>query len=118
MLEQSRTQELRVPAQAEEPVALLDPLERPRRMKHAFSIDDLGVLLERFAPHAVPPLVGLLVEVRRVVLEDALDQGANARAVPSVRGADELIVGDAELCPHGSETLGQRIDERLRRDAL
>ena len=32
--------------------------------------------------------------------------------------ADELIVGDAELLPHRLEVIGERIDERLRRDPL
>ena len=87
-------------------------------MEHALAVDDLGVLLERLAADAVPALVRLLVEVGRVALEDALDQRPHARAVRRVRGADELVVRDAEPLPHRAEAIGERVDQRLRRDAL
>src|SRR6185503_834226 len=65
-------------AEAEEPVALLHPLERARGMQHTLSVDDLGILLERLAADAIPPAVRLLVEIVGVVVEDALDQRADA----------------------------------------
>src|SRR5512138_1196053 len=47
----------------EEPVLLGHPLKGAGRMQNAFALDDLVVLLERFASNAIPSLVGLLVEI-------------------------------------------------------
>src|SRR3954452_2321914 len=118
MLRETRTEKVGVSAQPEEPIPLLHPLERARGMEHAFAIHDLGVLLERLAPHAVPALVRLLVEVRGIALEDALDERLHSRAMQGIGGADELIVRDAEATPHRGEVAGERVHEKLWRDAL
>src|SRR5207249_10032706 len=47
---------LGVPAQAEEVVGLLHPDEIERRVFHAAPVDDLRLLLELLAAHAVQPL--------------------------------------------------------------
>src|SRR5205085_11030414 len=51
------TQRVLVLREPEEPVALLDGLERARRVQHAFAVDDIGVGLVRFTSDAVLPPV-------------------------------------------------------------
>src|SRR4051794_3218469 len=87
-------------------------------MQHALAVHNLGVLLERLTSNAIPPLVRLLEEVVRVALEDARDERLHPGAMRRIRGADELVVGDAELLPHGGKATGQLIHERLRSNAF
>src|SRR6185437_2080431 len=82
-------QEFAVARQPEKPVALLHPLQRSRRVQDALSVHDFGVLLERLASHTIPALVGLLVEVVRIALEDAFDQLPDAGFVLRRGRADE-----------------------------
>ena len=112
-----REQKIAVRAQPEEPVALLHPLEHARGMEHAAAVDDLVVLLERLAAHAVIALVRLLIEVVRAALEDAHDERRDAQLVLGGRGAHELVVRDAEPPPHRLESFRNLIDERLRRNS-
>src|SRR5687768_10776047 len=108
-------QPIRVGAQPEKPVLLLDPLERARRVHDAFSIDDLVVLLERLTPDAVPPRVGFLVEVVGRVLEDQLDEALYSRLVRRIRCPDELIEGDSEQSPDLLRAFGDRVHQLLWR---
>ena len=117
-LGEQRLQESRVLAETKEPVALFDPFQRARWMQHALAVDDLCVLLEGFAPDAVPSFVGFLVEVVRVAVDDALDQRLHPGAMHRVRRADELVVRDIQPPPHCAKGLGKRVDERLWLDAL
>ena len=84
-------------------------------MQDALSIHNLVVLLERLAADAVPPGVGLLVEVVGRLLEDLLDQFFHSRLVGGIGGSNELIVRDPEQAPDLLRALGDRIDELLRR---
>jgi len=63
MLGEMRAEEVGVPTEPEEPVPLLDPLERASGVQHAVPLGDLLLCLERFTPHAIPARIGLLVEI-------------------------------------------------------
>jgi hypothetical protein len=83
-------------------------------VQRTLPVHDVGVLLERLAPHAVAPGVRLLVEVPRRALEDAADERLHTGLVVRVGGADELVVGDPQPRPHGLEADGHLVGERLR----
>src|SRR5687767_1193866 len=83
-----------ISAQAEEPVLLGNPLKSSCGMDDALALDDLVVLLERFAANAVPALVFLLVEIAGRILEYRLDERAYAGMVILGGRSHELVVGD------------------------
>ena len=102
-----------ITGEADEPVPLLGPAQRAGRVQDALAVHDLVVALEGLAPDAVPPLIGLLVDVVGAAREDLLDQRADAGLVRRIGRADELVVGDAEAAPHAAEGVGELVHELL-----
>ncbi len=115
LLDEERAQPVGVGREAEEPVALLRPLQLACRVQRAAAVDDLVLRLERFAADAVAPGVGLLVEGIGRAFEDARDERLHADLVGVGGGADELVVGEPEARPDRREARGDVVDERLRR---
>src|SRR4029450_8632419 len=74
-------EELLVAGEPEEPVPLLDQLERPGGMQRAVPVHDVRFGLERLTSDAVKPGVRLLVKIIRVAREDLLDQLAHSPRV-------------------------------------
>src|SRR5665213_2984565 len=93
------TQPVRIFAQPEKPVALLDPFKRTCAVQHTLAIDDLFVRLERFTPDAVPAGVRLGVETVRRTIENPLDQCPDANFVRLTRGSDEPVIRNSECGP-------------------
>ena len=102
----------------EEPVALLDFLERARGMQHALALDDIGVLLEGLTAHAIHAGIGALIKVIRIALGDHPDQRLHAGLVVRLGGANELIVRNAESGPDRLKARRDFIGEGLRRHAI
>src|SRR5207249_9671999 len=82
---------LGVPAQAEEVVGLLHPDEIERRVFHAAPVDDLRLLLELLAAHAVQPLVLAREQVVGMPLADAVDERGDGLGVPRLGRADPVV---------------------------
>ena len=61
-------------------------------MQHAPAVDDIGILLERLAAHAIQTPIRSLVEVVGVAFGDTSDQRLHAHFVMRIGGADELVV--------------------------
>src|SRR4029453_6129216 len=97
-------------------VLLLDPLQLGRGMQRTFAVDQILFLLERFAPLAVPPLVAAFVDVSRVM--DPLHDLGDARAMPRLRGADDIIEGHVEMPPGARELVLHPVAVLERRESL
>src|SRR5947207_9754284 len=86
------------------------------RLQYGEAVHDLIGTLEELTANTFPALVGLLVEVVRILLVNALDERLHATLVGGVGRANELVVGDAEALPRCLERGGDSVDEGLRRD--
>jgi len=95
-----RDQPLLVLRHPEEVVLLLDEGERDL-VVGALALDDLLVRVEPLAAEAVVAAVLAEVDLPRVV--ERLEDPLHHLLVPRLRGADEVVVRDAEAPPGGAE---------------
>ena len=102
-----RQQAVAVGRQPEEPVLLLDPLDRRAVDRAEPPLDELVLAVERLARRAVPAAVAALVDVARLV--DALEDALHLRLVLGVGGADEEVVGGVEHTAQGAEALREHV---------
>ena len=106
--------------QAEEMVALLDPLGFPL-MDRAQAVDEILLLLERFARHAVPAFVHALVDVARV--PRPFEQCLHRAHVAALGRPDEVVEGNVQARPDGTElhlhpvAVCERVEVQLTRFA-
>ena len=87
---------LLVLGQREEVVLLFEHLDGDP-VDGAVAVDQLLLLLEVLAGHAVRPAVGAEVDLAPVV--EALDEGLDPVRMPLLRRADEVVVRDLEPAP-------------------
>ena len=83
-------------------------------MQLTATVNNFVVGLERFATHAVLPDVRTLIKIVRVTLGNQFDECRDARFMVFTRGANELIVADAEALPCVLKPLRDFIGKRLR----
>ncbi len=102
--------------QAEEVVLLRFPAQLDLVDRAAVAVENLVLHLEVGAARAVPALVQALVDVAVVV--GALQHLLDLALVLLIGGADEEVVGDAELGHQRLETLGVAVGELLRLEPL
>ena len=96
-------QRVTIVGQAEEIILLADPFRRQRRVERALPVDQILLLLEGLAGHAVPAFVVSLVDVAPVVA--GLRQLLDRRAMARLGRADEVVERDVELLPDRTKLL-------------
>ena len=111
-----------VGGEAEEPVALLEPLGLGA-VVGALAVDELLLGLERLAADAVQAAVDVLVDVVLSVLLDSREEVLDEPHVALIAGSDEEVVGRVDpprhLLPGGDDLVGvlPGREPLLRRDA-
>jgi hypothetical protein len=109
----------------EEVGLLLDALERAAAVRAEVltlgaallvCLLDLGLGEVGLLRHAVPAVVGALVEV--AALQHAVPQVLDRVVLAGLGGADEVVVGDLELAPEVLEERGLGVAPLLRRHAV
>ncbi len=83
--------------QFEEVVLLLNPLRLSGRMQWTSTVDQVFLLLERFATNAIPAFIHTLVDVAPGVY--AIGQFNDASLVTRLRRTNEIVEPDVELRP-------------------
>ena len=71
-----------ISGQAEEPIFLFDSLGLERGMKGTPPFNEVFLLLEGFAAHAIPALIHALIDIARVI--NALGKFSDTGLVPSL----------------------------------
>ena len=112
-----REQLLLIGREAEEPVALLDPLGHDVVLG-ALAVDELLLRLERLAADAVEPRVDVLVDVVAAVRPDPLQELLDEALVALVARADEEVVRHAEAGGERPPRVGDAVDVLLRSKPL
>ena len=100
------------PADLEEVVGFLDPLDLAGGVRRALSVHEVLVHLECLTAHAVVAGVHTLRDVPSLL--DAVEQLLHGPFVPGLGGAYEDVVTDGELFPRSLERRGDPVHPRLR----
>src|SRR3984893_14370353 len=100
-------------------VLATDPLRLERGMERTASVDEVLLLLERFAPDAIPALVHTFVDVAGV--ENAPGDLDDPGLVARLGRANEVVERDVQAAPGVAElalhliAVGQRVESLLDR---
>ncbi len=109
-------QRLLVSREPEEMVFLLDPLRHERRVQWTSAVDEILLLLERFAADAIPTLVHALVNVAGGV--NPVREVGHPCLVAWLGGADEVVERHVEMTPCPGELLLHAVAVRQRIEPL
>ena len=86
-----------------EEIVLLFHLDHRSSVHGTVAVDELLLGVVVLAGHAVEPAVGAELDVAVVV--DRLEEASYGEVVTRLGGANEVVVGDVQVCPGGDEPL-------------